>query len=177
MNIEKSDNVVNEIMNEIIKPETKQIMKTYQEFLIEQLKLNDINISDFQLNNELFQEKHNISKQEFIQKVRENYKNWYSSDYQLMINNYNNKIQKNKKIYDEQKKQTLIGIVMRQTELTEEKAKEYLEIEEFDYEKVIKNYLSDSNYYKQTTVDNSPKTTNQKIHTELRNFMETLNVQ
>lgn len=176
MSIENSDNIFNENKNEIIKTETNKIIKTYPEFLMEQLKLNDINIGDFQLKNELFEEKHNISKQEFIQKVRENYKNWYSSDYQLMINNYNNKIQENNKNYDEQKKVALIGIVMRQTELTEEKAKEYLEIEDFDYEKVIKNYLLDSNYYKQTTSINEPKTINQKIHTELRNFMETLNV-
>ena len=113
--------------------------------------------------------------------VRENYKNWYPEDYNLMMNNYVNQVQTIQKQLSEEKKELYIDIILRQTTLSREEAEESLTIENNNYEKVIKNYLSDSSYYhNQEQLNNNNntneefKSTNQKIYSEIRNFMDSV---
>ena len=62
----------------------------------------------------------------------------------------------------------LIQIVCRQTELTEEEAKDRLEKEQYNYMKVLNDYFS----IKDTSKNKNRISTNQQIYGEIRNLMD-----
>ena len=62
----------------------------------------------------------------------------------------------------------LIQIVCRQTELTEEEAKDRLEKEQYNYMKVLNDYFG----IKDTSKNKNRISTNQQIYGEIRNLMD-----
>ena len=62
----------------------------------------------------------------------------------------------------------LIQIVCRQTELTEEEAKDRLEKEQYNYMKVLNDYFG----IKDTSKNKNRMSTNQQIYGEIRNLMD-----
>ena len=62
----------------------------------------------------------------------------------------------------------LIQIVCRQTELTEEEAKDRLEKEQYNYMKVLNDYFG----IKDTSKNKNRLSTNQQIYGEIRNLMD-----
>lgn len=68
------------------------------------------------------------------------------------------------------KQREIIKLVCRQTDYTNEIAKEHLEKNNYNYLKVIKNYMNPTPQQPKTPTIN--KSVNQKIYTELRNFMD-----
>lgn len=146
--------------------QTNTVSISYKEYLINLLKKNDISTTDFNLSEEQFAEKHGITKSNFILKARETYKKYYVCGFMLDTQIMNGTPETKNTISEEH-----IQIVIRQTDLDYETAKESLEKESGNIEAVIKNYLSDSNYYQREKEENV-KSTNQKIYSELRTFME-----
>lgn len=69
------------------------------------------------------------------------------------------------------RKEEIINLVIRQTNYSEEQAKQELENNNYDYLSVIKSYMN----IPDKTQDNqsSNKTVNQQIYTEIRNFLDT----
>jgi NACalpha-BTF3-like transcription factor len=149
------------------KNQTDTTSITYKQYLINLLKKNDISTTDFNLSEEQFAGKHGITKSNFILKARETYKNYYEGGFMLDSQIVNETPESKKNILSEEH----IQMVMRQTNLDYETAKESLEKESGNIEAVIKNYLSDSNYYHREKEENI-QSTNQKIYSELRIFME-----
>ena len=62
----------------------------------------------------------------------------------------------------------LIQIVCRQTELTEEEAKDRLEKQQYNYMKVLNDYFG----IKDTSKNKNRMSTNQQIYGEIRNLMD-----
>ena len=62
----------------------------------------------------------------------------------------------------------VIQIVCRQTELTEEEAKDRLEKEQYNYMKVLNDYFG----IKDTSKNKNRLSTNQQIYGEIRNLMD-----
>ena len=74
-----------------------------------------------------------------------------------------------KKQIDERKEE-LVQVICRQTELTEEEAKEHLEANQYDCMKVLNTYFGFG--IKATKEDNKLSSTNQMIYGEIRNLMD-----
>ena len=78
--------------------------------------------------------------------------------------------------YKEKRIDETCKMIMRQTDYTYEESREKLIKENFDYLKVIKNYVTGDTTQttsETTTSESSKKTVNQHIYSELRNFMDT----
>lgn len=73
-----------------------------------------------------------------------------------------------KKARNEQIKEELIKMVCRQSDLTNDEARERLENEQYNYMKVLNNYFG----IKDTKSEN-PTTINQQIYGEIRTLMDT----
>tara|TARA_Y100000816_G_C25735145_1_gene387054 strand:+ start:31 stop:450 length:420 start_codon:yes stop_codon:yes gene_type:complete len=71
----------------------------------------------------------------------------------------------------EEKRNQIIDLVCRQTDYTREKAEEELKKHKGNYMNVVKAYLN-PNYAKEQQNKVSDKSTNQKIYTEIRGFMD-----
>lgn len=147
--------------------QTTTLSISYKKYLINLLKKNDISTTDFNLSEEKFTEKHGITKSNFILKARETYKKYYVRGFTLDTQIMNETPETKKTFFSKEH----IQMVMRQTDLDYETAKDSLEKENWNIEAVIKNYLSDSNYYQREKEENV-QSTNQKIYSELRTFME-----
>lgn len=165
-----SENISNE--TNLINSETNNknyLEMSYKHYLIQLMKQNGISTTDFNMSETEFSQKHGITKSNFILKAREFYTKKYIIHNVPASQIIDNPTTSSTVLQMEQ----YIGIVMRQTDLNEEEAKASLEKENGNFEAVIKNYLSDSNYYKREE-KKQELSTNQKIYTELRNFMGTL---
>jgi|AntAceMinimDraft_13_1070369.scaffolds.fasta_scaffold21625_2 NACalpha-BTF3-like transcription factor len=146
---------------------------SYQRYLQYCILKNNIDPRHFRLSEEEFKNIYNFSQKDFTNSARDNYRLLYEDDYKIMMDAYKQsldiKIEENK----ENNKNENIDIIMRQTDLTRERAEELLINADYDYEKVIKTFLSDSSYpVSGDSLTEKNKSTNQKIYTELRNYMD-----
>ena len=69
------------------------------------------------------------------------------------------------------RKDEIINLVIRQTNYDIEQAKQELEQHNYDYLAVIKNYMNIPD--KKQSIETSNKSLNQKIYSEIRNFLDT----
>ena len=67
------------------------------------------------------------------------------------------------------RKTEIVNLVLRQTDYTEDEAREHLESNDYNYLNVIKNYMNISEAPKET----NNKSINQQIYSEIRSFMDT----
>ena len=74
--------------------------------------------------------------------------------------------------YKEQRLDEICKMIMRQTDYSYEESKEKLVKENYDYLKVIKNYMTSDVQQTNDTKQQQSKSVNQKIYTELRGFMD-----
>ena len=164
------------------------------------VSLTNIEYNSFNQFFKKFLEKYNISFEEFEKK--KNDKNENNEEKQKMINLYydavkeykdNNtydyyveleiqkrkykkeqeELQKARVEYEKIKKEEIIKMVIRQTDYNYEKAKEQLELNDFNYIKVIKLYLNDGKDQDVEKEDENKviKSTNQEIYSQIRDFM------
>jgi hypothetical protein len=84
------------------------------------------------------------------------------------------KYEEHKQIQLEKRKAELIKMVMRQTTYTEQQAKEKLEQFNYNFEAVLKDFMSPSKTTKGDEIRQSlnNKTVNQRIYTEFRNMLD-----
>ena len=81
--------------------------------------------------------------------------------------------------YKEKRIEETCKMIMRQTDYTYDESREKLVKANFDYLKVIKNYMtgeSTQTSSETTATETSKKTVNQHIYSELRNFMDTATI-
>lgn len=74
--------------------------------------------------------------------------------------------------YKEKRLDEICKMIMRQTEYTYEESKERLIKENYDYLKVIKQYITKDTEQIKRPLANETKSVNQKIYNELRGFMD-----
>lgn len=74
--------------------------------------------------------------------------------------------------YKEHRLDEICKMIMRQTDYSYEESKEKLVKENYDYLKVIKNYMTSDVEQTNNTKQQQSKSVNQKIYTELRGFMD-----
>ena len=79
----------------------------------------------------------------------------------------------NKKTKEEIRKQEIIKLVMRQTDYSEEKVIEKLQLWNNNYLNVIKEYMNPN--FQNKIVEKKFVSKNQKIYGEIRNFMDVAN--
>lgn len=159
---------------------TPQKSLSYQKYLLLCIKNNNIDQRHFRLSSEEFIKIYNFSQKDFIHKARENYKLLYEDDYNIMIKSYNESLNAKIKNDKETNIQESIEIIMRQTDLSRHEAEEQLIECNYDYEIVIKNYLSTSSYLYNKgenclNKDNNKNSINQKIYSEIRKHMDGVN--
>ena len=67
------------------------------------------------------------------------------------------------------RKTEIVNLVLRQTDYTEDEARQHLESNDYDYLNVIKNYMNIS----EKPTEPKHKSINQRIYSEIRSFMDT----
>lgn len=145
-------------------------------------KDNNIEMSDLNsLSDADFKNKYNTTKNDLHAKIVKEYKLNHPEDYEKHLAEFHKiqrvKIVERKKNYEkfvEKRKKDILEIVLRQTDYTKDKAIEELEKEEYNYMNVLQNYM-DPDYKKkrdEAERNKESKTLNQKIYTEIRNFMD-----
>ena len=145
------------------------IKKYFQE---RNILVNDLN----ELSDKDFKKRYNITKNNLHKVCVAEYKKYHPSDYETHLAIYREKQQKKVDAYNkkqneilEKRKLELIDVLMRQTDYSREKAIEELEATNYNISHAISKYMGID---KSTSNTKQPKTTNQKIFKEIRDFMD-----
>lgn len=145
------------------------IRKYFQE---RNILVNDLN----ELSDKDFKKRYNITKNNLHKVCVAEYKKYYPSDYETHLAIHREKQQKKVDAYNkkqneilEKRKLELIDVLMRQTDYSREKAIEELEATNYNISHAISKYMGID---KSTDNTKQPKTTNQKIFKEIRDFMD-----
>ena len=130
--------------------------------------------------NKDFKKKYNITKNDLHKVCVAEYKKHYPSDYEKHVEIYKAKQQAmadkyNKKRMEifEKRKGELIEVLMRQTDYSKEKAIEELEAVQYNVSAALSKYMGvDKTSQVDEETSKEPKSTNQKIFKEIRDFMD-----
>lgn len=168
MNIGNTENIGNieNIEKNKLTNANQQIKYAFANYIKKYFNENDINQIDvFKLSTEEFKEKYNITQEELQNKLKSNF------DLELQ-KNISNEIE-NKKIQREKEREKHIQMIMNQTEYSYEEAVHKYDEKNGEYIEIIREYINNGNN-KEDVPDNEykNKSLNQKIYTEIRNFMD-----
>jgi hypothetical protein len=147
---------------------------TYNTFIRKFLEDRSIVYEDFvKLSPTDFQEKYNQLKSDINNEGIETYKNDYQEDYLMEKQIYEEKKKRQRDEYLKIRKDGMIKMIQNQTDYTNEKAAELLERSNYNYIKVIQDYLSNSTEDKDipNNIETENKSVNQQIYSEIRHFM------
>jgi hypothetical protein len=128
---------------------------------------NNINQVDiFKLSSNDFEKKYNITQQLLQKKISKDFENKLSENILTEI--------ERKKEEENKLKEKHISFILNQTDYDYNIALKKYEEYNFDYERVIREYLNKNVYIKDKNSDNKNQTINQKIYKEIRDFMDNI---